>query len=287
MERKIILCTTFREFDESVNSKIQMLFLNSIKNQNYKNYLLVITTFGEKTVRETIKEMFPDNSCIMEETLEEYRYSLSAVVLNALKVAKGFEDSILLWSTCDIIFDKNYLAKINSHYSRDMVGTTHPNIITNSLDELKKRNFSFQNLDRGFDILFFSTAGLAAREQILSDYYFYEWGVFEHFLIGIALMYSKNMLNFINYANIIKIENDRNASKEPNEFLKECHKRNWALLEKCISETQMNSNVKNLRYCHYKFKILRRNLRFSLYETKQVTLLITQKIKSKFTILRK
>lgn len=280
-ERKIILCTTFREFDESVNSQIQILFLESILNQSYDNYQLVITTFGETTVKSKLEQMFGEKVCVIDENLQDYRYSLSSVVLNGLSVAQQYEESILMWSTCDIILEKDCFKKVNESYTEDMVITVHPNYVAKTIDSFCSRSLEVQDIDNGFDIFFFATELLRKKEviNILKEYYFYEWGVFEHFLVGIGIMYSKHMLNFINYSDVIKIENDRIASKEPSAFLKTCRERNIKILEKCISETQMTKKVRFLAYCHMQFKVIKWTPTYLFYVTKQTIIVFARMCK--------
>lgn len=289
MERKIILCTTFREFDNSANSKIQTLFLDSIKRQKYSNYKLVITTFDEKTVKPVILKEFPNNALILNEHLDNYRYSLSTVFLNGLNEAKKYSDSIVLWCTCDIILNENYFETVNRLYAADIVGTTHPNIIAYSIDDFYNGLNKWQDIDRGFDILFFSTEllKLPAIQEMLMKYYFYEWGVFEHFLLGIAIMYSKNMYNLINCADVVKIENDRKASKEPSEYLQKCHERNYKILLKCVEETEMSRKVRDLWYCHTKFKTLKWSAKYIWYTISQSCVHIVKKIINKINYLSK
>lgn len=259
MERKIIVCTTFREFRKTENDKIQLLFLKSIKKQKYSNFLLVVTTFGEKNVKVILEEEFGNKVIVIDEELEKFRYSLSLVVLNGIKIAKEYKNSILIWCTCDIILKPNYFSIINKLYKKDIVGTTHPNLIAKTVTDYENKEFTMSSLNKGFDLLFFATELLKKEEviDIIQNYLFYEWGVFEHFLIGIALMYSDNLVNLVNYANIIKIENDRKATRESIEFLNMCHKRNMCTALKCIRETNMPRGIKSLEYCHSKFKILK------------------------------
>lgn len=259
IERKIIVCTTFREFNQTKNDEIQFLFLESIKKQKYSNYLLVVTTFGEKNVKPVLQKKFGNKVLIVEETLKEYRYSLTTVVLNGIKIAKEYKDSVLIWCTCDIILKPDYFSIINNIYEKNIVGTTHPNLVAKTVADYRKKSISMAPLGKGFDLLFFATELLKQEEviKIIQKYYFYEWGAFEHFLIGIALMYSDNLINLVNYSNIIKIENDREANHESKEFFEECSKRNMRLVLKCIRETNMPRGIKSLEYCHSKFKILK------------------------------
>ncbi len=270
MERKIIVCTTFREFKKTENDKIQLLFLESIQKQKYSNYLLVVTTFGEKNVKPILEEKFGNKVIVIDEELEKYRYSLTMVVLNGIKIAEKYKESILIWCTCDIILKTDYFSIINKIYKKDIVGTTHPNLIAKTVGDFKNKKFTMATLGQGFDLLFFATELLKQEKivDIIQKYYFYEWGVFEHFLIGIALMYSDNLVNLVNYSDIVKIENDREANHESKIFFQECRERNMRPFLKCIREMNMPRRVKDLKYCHSKFKILKITPKWIIYVIK-------------------
>ena len=55
-KKKILLVTTLREFKNDIHHSTQLAFLNSIKNQTYQNYEVIITEFHEKELyKELIK----------------------------------------------------------------------------------------------------------------------------------------------------------------------------------------------------------------------------------------
>ena len=56
MSRKIIFCTTFRDFTGSENDEIQLQFLKSIQDQSYKNFELCVTIFKEKNIEKVLKK---------------------------------------------------------------------------------------------------------------------------------------------------------------------------------------------------------------------------------------
>ena len=80
---KLIVASTFREFDGSENDRIQRVFLEGLKNLKHTDLELVVTTFGERTVKKTIEESGLKNVVFEEET-KDYRFSLTNVLLNAL-----------------------------------------------------------------------------------------------------------------------------------------------------------------------------------------------------------
>ncbi len=56
--REIIICVTFREFDGSTNDLIQRRFLDSLSQQTYRNFRLVVTNFREKNVAGDLERVF-------------------------------------------------------------------------------------------------------------------------------------------------------------------------------------------------------------------------------------
>lgn len=126
MNKKIYVCTTFREFCGDTNSIIQDKFLNTIKNQTYKNYKLIITTFGEKTVKSHLNKIIPEEKFLITESKKgNYKYSLTDVVINAINQIK--EPGILIWCTCDIELQPNYFQTLIEKYESGIAGITHPN----------------------------------------------------------------------------------------------------------------------------------------------------------------
>ena len=57
MEKKILIVTTLREFKNDIHNKTQIAFLNSIKNQTYQNYELIITEFYEKNLTSELSKL--------------------------------------------------------------------------------------------------------------------------------------------------------------------------------------------------------------------------------------
>lgn len=270
-QHKIILCTTFREFDGSDNAKIQELFLESIKSQEYEDYILVVTTFGEKNVQKKLKDLFGDKAIVINETLDGYRYSLSSVILNGLEYARKYEGSILVWCTCDIIFQSNYFTEIIRRYSPSLVATTHPNIISHNLEDYYKGVNSWVSNACGFDVVFFATEFLLQNnvERIFREYYFYDWGLFEHFLIGIALQFSANMINFINFCDVFKIANDREASNDTDEFIRVSMERNREVTDRFIEAEGVDKGILDLLFCHKKFRIIKHTIRYDYFSFRE------------------
>ena len=79
VDKKILVCTTLRDFNGTENDKIQKFFLKSIEDQKYSNFKLVVTLFGEKNVEKELNK-YRFESKFYTEKAENYRYSLTLVV---------------------------------------------------------------------------------------------------------------------------------------------------------------------------------------------------------------
>ena len=199
MGKKIYICTTFRDFNGSLNDQLQRAYLKGIAAQTYSNFELVVTLFGEKKVEENVRAILGDKCYFKDEGKKDYKYSLSTVFLNGLERAKEEEDSILIWSTSDIVLDRNYFETIIKHYDDSMAGITHPNRHALLLEEKMKEKSRLADFTFGIDILFFSTKVLRKKEcmDILQKYRFYGWGVFENFLATLGAEYAEKCINIV------------------------------------------------------------------------------------------
>ena len=182
MNKKIIITATFRDFNGNSNDKIQRLFLKSIKNQTNQNYLLAVTLFGEKNVTNVLtEEKIP--FITFQGDAGEHRYSLTQVLLNGIKAAKENKDSIILWTTCDVIFDPDFFEKIVAKTKSRTCGTSYPHLTYPSVDDYKgKRNGHL--LWYGIDSIFYSSDVFTepAAEEALKKYPSEGWGHGDFFL---------------------------------------------------------------------------------------------------------
>ena len=102
--KKVVITSTFRSFEGNVNDKMQELFLRSLKKQTYQNFVLVVTIFRERNVEQSVKSILGDKAVfVYSEIAEEYRYSLSKVVLNGIDYGTNNDCSILVDCSGDII----------------------------------------------------------------------------------------------------------------------------------------------------------------------------------------
>jgi len=257
----IIVCTTFRDFKGSENDEIQRMFLKSLENQTYKNFELVVTLFGEKNVQSEVKK-FNFKSFFYNSDIEnKYRYSLTKVILNAIKHSSSNkeENFLILWTTCDVIYENNFFATIIKNYKNNVIGTIHPHITYSSILKFNEKNTNKkEQLFSGFDLIYFDKEFLSNHKIKYSfeNYIFYDWGVFEHFLIALnELNKSSNMINIYKESKIYKIENDRELTNEPNQFLINSHRLNSITFNKFLDENKITKKYFDLTYCHIKFKL--------------------------------
>lgn len=256
--KKIYISTTFREFDGSANDEIQRLFLYSLKSQTYKNWQLVVTVFNEKTVKDVVRSIIP-HAVIIKTGTDGYRFSLTDVLVNTILVAGNDKKSVIIWTTCDVVFENNFFENIVKNYSKNVSGTSHPHMIYKNIEDLKSicDNFIYNN-KHGIDTLFFSTNILASErvKNIIEKYRFINWGYFEQFLVGIAIKYSDNRVNLCNLSFILKIENDRDANNENQDYFDECIRINGPVLKDFFSSEGIPHTFTQIDLCNEQFTII-------------------------------
>lgn len=256
---KIIVATTFRDFKGTENDEIQRMFLKSLENQTYKNFELVVTLFGEKNVQSEVEKFSFKSFFIPAILKKKYRYSLTKVVLNAIKHANSKEkDFLILWTTCDVIYENNFFETIIKNYKNNIIGTSHPHIIYSSISNFNKKIGKKEKLDSGFDLIYFDKSFLSDHKvtYALEKYIFYDWGVFEHFLIALnELNKNSNMVNIYEESKAYKISNDRKLTNESDQFLINSWKLNSITFNKFLEENKITKEYFDLTYCHFRFKL--------------------------------
>lgn len=270
MSAKIIICTTFRDFKGNDNDKIQELFLDSLENQDYKDFDLVVTLFGEKKVESVVRKR-KLKSFFYDCDPGAFRYCLSKVVLNAISYSKSTkeENYIILWTTCDVILDKNFLSTIISNFRKNILGTSHPHLTYGSVTNYDNRRPTGKiELFSGFDLIFFDKDFLFDKKimDAINNNIFNDWGIFEHFLISLTdLSRGTKRINLFETAKIYKIENDRKLTNEPNVFLEKSHIRNSAVFRKFLITNKLSIDYFDLVFCHLRFKLTRNFLRHFIF----------------------
>lgn len=283
---KIIICTTFREFKGTENDKIQYMFLDNIKQQTYQNYQLVTTTFGEKKVKNIVNNYFGEKSTVYDVKLpKEYRFSLTDVVLNGIKEAEQcLENSIIIWCTCDVLFEPNLFEQIVKNYKAGISGIVHPNIIYNSVDNLISQKGYYGSLGRGIDLLFYDSKVLIKAKGDIINYRFYDWGVFEFFMAALAFKYSSSKINLFCLSPIHKVENNRKLTDETENYFRRCFKMNSPVfLDYWNKNFPPKNSTGDTYYYHCQYRMLHPNITYKLlvvrYYIRQLVPLIKKNIK--------
>lgn len=293
---KIIICTTLRDFKGSENDDIQRLFLKSLETQSYDNFEVVITLFGEKKVEEELSR-YKFKTTFYNGNANGFRYSLSQVLLNAFDYAKkrNYANYIILWTTCDVIYDKNFFKTIIDNYIENILGTSHPHKTYSSANDYKEKISSKkENLFSGFDLMYFDKSFLEGKDiqESLQRYTYYDWGIFEHFLISLSeLNKNSNRNNLYEDVKISKIENNRWITKDPNKFLSDSHKRNAEMFKKFLSEQKLSLAYLDLTYCHLKFRLTKNTVQhswkfrkdFAIYIFRRMMKIFGNMIRNKFS----
>lgn len=240
---KIILCTTFREFRGNDNDKIQYLFIDGLKAQTYQDFKVVTTTFGEKKVKGVLDEAFGEKSVVRDVQLPEgYRFSLTDVILNAIdEYEKEGGDAIIVWTTCDILYKPNFFQTLVEAYKPGLAGIIHPNILYKTTeDALNDVNRDVHYTGNGIDMIVCDARMLSekAKSDII-NYRFYDWGVFEYFMMGVMLNYASVRRNFYPETSLKKIVNDRELTNETKEYFRRCTAMNGPVLKRYKTDTHL------------------------------------------------
>ena len=280
MSRRILIATTFRSFDGTRNDEIQREFLASLKRQTYKNWELNVTIFGERNVEETLLDLDIPYRAVHGDA-GEFKFSLTDVLLNAVERARelGRGRSVILWTTCDVILPPQFLQAICDHFSPGTAGTSHPHAEAPSVSELNSLRapqlpygrFSRDVLESGIDLVYFDGDLLLDHEteRMLREYRFVDWGLFEHFLVGIAQLRSSRRVNLWSYGVVQKVTNDREPGNETAEWLADCWTRNSVPMQKFITDTGSPGELLlGLHYLHVQFELLGK-LRYWWQATRQ------------------
>jgi hypothetical protein len=268
VSRRIFVCTTFRSFDGSRNDQIQRYFLESLRRQTYDNWELVVTIFREQNVEQTLHELDIPYSAIYTDP-GEFKFSLTDVLLNGIDRARdlGPNSAVLLWSTCDVVLPPAFFETIDRHFSPGIAGTSHPHVESQSLEEFESGTalysyphglLSLRGHTEGIDLLYFDADIFLAGggERLVREYRFVDWGLFEHFLVGLAVLCAQRRVNLWSYGAIGKIANDREPGNETIEWLRRCWDRNYVPIKRFIDETAANEQILSLHYCHKQFALL-------------------------------
>ncbi len=141
MEKKILIVTTLREFKDDVHNQTQIEFLNSIKNQTYQNYELIITEFYEEElysqlVKLKIKFKLVKSKLLSELSELDAKYSHWEFIDNVYPFLKK-DQNIVISTLSDSIFEKNFFQSIVKYYTPNFSGTSWPQINYKDLEDYK------------------------------------------------------------------------------------------------------------------------------------------------------
>ena len=139
-QKKILLVTTFREFDGGIDSNIQSFFLKKLEEQTYKNFELIITSFNEKRVLENLNKTNLKFS--FYQSSSKCLYSLTEMLMNAVKHIVPNETIVVL-TTADHILDSNYFEVLLRIVRPGISGTCFPNYQYLSIEDfLNKKPYN-------------------------------------------------------------------------------------------------------------------------------------------------
>ena len=269
MTHHIVVCTTFRSFDGSPNDRIQREFLRSLAAQDHSGWELVVTRFGETGVDEALRDAGVP-FVLVDAERGDYKFSLTDVVLNGLARTdqRGDGSTVILWTTCDVIFPPNLFGDVVRRLRPGDAGTSHPHSIARSLEEYAAGSISLayphgrwsdESVDEGIDFVYFDADLLASGTQArsaLEEYRFVDWGLFEHFLTGIAELYAARRLNLWAVAPVVKIANDRVASAETEAYFDRSWNRNYEPMRRFLDEHALADDLLRLHDCHSRYELV-------------------------------
>lgn len=140
--KKILVACTLREFRDDIHYDTQIQFLESIKNQTYQNYLLVVTSFFEKNLEINLKKSGVKYKIFHTEMVGELKktnskYSHWELLNNAISLIEK-DKSIIISTLSDVILEKNFFQTIVDNYKNNFSGTSWPQINYENLDQYKR-----------------------------------------------------------------------------------------------------------------------------------------------------
>ena len=209
---QIIISTTFRDFDKSMNDRMQMRFLHSLKSQTFQDFILVVTVFNEKKVEKVVKEILGDKAIIIyDHGCRKYKFSLSRTFMNG--VDYGLENHALILIDCssDVILQENFLEIVRKRTGTLAAGISHPNVFREKMSDGKKKYF-YGSLNQGIDVRFYSLDLFQNIHvhNILNRFPSYDYGAgIEIILCGIAIKYATKRYNIFMESKVLKEENAR------------------------------------------------------------------------------
>jgi hypothetical protein len=99
--------------------------------------------------------------------------------------------------------------------------------------------------------------GSTARSA-LKKYRFVDWGLFEHFLTGLAQLHAGRRLNLWASAPVVKFGNDRAAGKETPSYFQRAWARNYVSMRSFLDHHALGDDLLRLHDCHTRFELVGR-----------------------------
>ena len=247
--KHIVIATTFRDFNGSENDHIQHRFLNSLAKQTFRNFTLAVTIFREQKVENVINNCSFDLVIFKDQIANNKKFCLTNVFANGMRLSLDRNSDALIWTTCDVILRDDFLEIFTSLLRPESLLTSHPHII-----EGQNRQPS---IDSGFDIVGFGSKTFQNSEfqSAIHKYIFYDWGLFEHFLVAIGKHYCCKAINLYNKSPILKVENDREPGGETVIWLENCWNLNKKTFDLFLQENNETFLYYSLAYCHSRFRM--------------------------------
>lgn len=235
---RIVVSTTFRDFDGSLNDRMQIKFLYSLKRQSFQDFVLVVTIFHEKKVEKVARKILGDKVVIINDIGgKNYKFSLSKTFMNGVDYGLENHAQILVDCSSDIVLQENFLETVIKRTGKLTAGISHPNIFR-EIKKGGKTNYSYGRLNMGIDIRFYSLDLFQNSHiyNILNRYPSYDYGAgIERILCGMAIKYAKERCNIFMESKVLKEENSRERPDgTETEFIQEGVKRNVPVTERFI-----------------------------------------------------
>ena len=268
---RIIISTTFRDFEKNENGKMQLNFLKSLSKQTMKDFVLVVTVFNEKNVKRIVRKMLGSKCYFIDDTMEgNYKFSLSKTFMNAVDYGLKTEADIILDCSSDIVLQKNFLEKVDKRCSSCCAGISHPNIFCNGT------GLEYGKISRGIDARFFSL-DLFRNEHIynlLNEFPSYDYGAgIETELCCIGIKYAKKCINIFPESKVLKIENVRDGKNSArgviSSFMREGTRRNIPIVLQFMKSEHMKKDYRQLVEINKKYIPTKGRIRYWCFFIKE------------------
>lgn len=256
--RKIIISTTFRDFDGSDNDKMQIGFLRSLKGQSFQDFILVVTIFKEERVEKIVKSILSSKAFIIHDSgSDKYRFSISKTFMNGVDYGLANGASILVDCSSDIILQSNFLSVVNKRIGSGAAGISHPNVFYEG--NVKEKKYYYGKINQGIDVRFYSLDLFRKKNvhNLLERFPSYDYGAsVEMVLCGIAIKYAKKRYNIFMESKVLKRENDREGQVGiETEFMRAGCRKNLPIVRRFILNERIPEKYLDLPAINRAYKV--------------------------------